>query len=334
MMGAKITLRDDAGVERTIATFESEGAPDLTHPETMGALARLRSAATQRHGAPLRNATILTVLLAILIVPGLIFGSIYFARRMLLPPWAMLGTMLTSVLVATGAMITVLPRVSARAAAARADLIADALLRLRRCAACGYPLAADAEPGDGEHRCSECGALWNDKRLGSTVVPDGPPQFKMSFKALLGLSAACRSKLRDDAGRPYGELPRLTHMNMPKVPGDRAALRATWPFTLLFALGMMSGILLIIVGAILLRGSVAAFLGIGCLAAGIGCAPLAIIWAHQSQKRTGRRALLARRICIACRQRLRRDGEMLHCSACDATWRRVAKVRPPRRAKR
>jgi hypothetical protein len=321
-VGGRIMVRDDAGVERAMAKFESDEAPDLTHPVTAGALARLRSAAAMRDRGSVRFATVLTVLAAALIVPSTIFGVVLAARWLRMPPLALVMVLMCGVAVCVGALMFILPRIAAGAVAARADLIADALLRMRRCAACGYPLAADAEPDDGYHTCSECGATWSDRRLGETIAPNGPRDMAVAFRAMLGLSAACRSRRFDDAGRPYADLPQLTHMRSPKMPGDRQVMRATWPLIALCGVMVPSGILFLLFGAFLARGSVSIWLSVACFVVAAVAAPLAIIWSLVTTRSRARLVLFRHRICPACRQRLTRSGAMLHCAACAATWRR------------
>lgn len=321
-----IPIVDDAGVPRTLVRFGPEPAPDFTHPMTQGSLARLRSAAAARPRSPVIRWMVVLIVTSAVMMPTVVMGSVMLARWARLPPWALIGVLIGAVAVALGFALLVLPRLASRAMASRADLMVDALLRLRRCAACGYLLAADAEPNDGVHRCSECGATWNDARLGSVVVPDGEPKYSMSFAALLGVSAANRSRRTDDAGRLYAGPPRLSHSNMPKLPGDRHVWRATRGWLLFFVFSIPSGILMLLGAGLLLSASVNPTIPALMAMYALLVAPAAIISSLRNQRSLTRRALLCWRRCLACRGRLKRDGDTLHCPMCEATWKRAGRT--------
>jgi hypothetical protein len=325
---AGIPIVDDAGVERTLATFRSDPAPDLAHPATQGSLARLRSAASERASGPVLRWLIALIVTSAVVMPAIILSAVFLVRTLRLPPWWIFVVLALAAGVAVGASLTILPRISARALAGRADLMADALLRMGRCAACGYPLAADAVPDDHIHRCSECGATWNDARLGKEVVPDGAPEYSTSFTSLLSMSAANRSQKRDDAGRRYAELPRVSHTRLPKLPGDQAVRRATmWP-VMVFVIAIPLGVLTALSSLLIAKSTQSLALAIAVAAVALVMTPLLVFWSTRTQIRLTRRVLLKRRCCLACRQRLVRQGEMLHCDACDATWKRPARKVP------
>jgi hypothetical protein len=320
--GARLLIRDDAGVERRLAAFESEETPDLADPITAGALARLRSEAATRGGGGARWAIAMTMLTVAAIVPTTIFGTIILVRQLRAPPWILFAMLFLAVGATVGVMFVLLPRIAARGAAATADLVVDALLRMRRCAACGYPLAHDATPRDGLHVCSECGAGWRESRFGPTQARGGDPRTASTFRAVLGLSAVHFGRSADDAGRRYGPPPQPRHMRMPRMRGDRLLQKSLRPVLLLLIVGIVTAIVLLITAAVLLRDVVPGWVLGSVLSLGAAIVPTWILLALRSDQRRTRYVLLRQRSCIACRQRLERRGERLHCPACDATWNR------------
>ncbi len=324
-IGTRIAVRDDAGTDRTIATFEHEEIPDLTNPVTAGALARLRSEASGRRGGRQQLAIALTVITAMTVVPGVIVGAVHLSRMTRQPPWILGLLLVFAVGVSVAAMTFILPRIVARGSAGNADLIADALLRMRRCAACGYPISVDAEPSGAPHSCSECGATWNAGRIGAAPVANGPRSTRTAFLASLAFSAACRSKARDDAGRLFAEPPQLQYVNMSKLPGDDVMRRTLWLPITLVVLGIVVTMLLLLVGVVHVRLRIPPWAFVATLGIVFAGLPLAIIVGVRRQMDRGRRTLLRIRRCIACRQRLRREGPLLRCAACDATWRRPSR---------
>lgn len=330
-VGAKIPIRDDAGAERTLATFQRGETPVADHRVVAGALARLRSEAAPRSGGTVRLAAVLITVVAALVVPGLVFGSITIWRLRALPPWALLGLLLSAVVSSVMVLGTVIPRIAARSLLSRADLVADALLRMRRCASCGYPLEADDRPGDGLVTCSECGATWRESRVGPEGAPSDPEASPTGFEGLLMASASCRSRRRDAAGRPWAEPPRLPHSSL-SLPGDRAVSRRTIGFVLGVALSAPAAVVLAVLGILAwVRWS-----PWWTLAPVSGAAIAILLLGHLAGRIAGRtmRVLLAYRRCPACRQRLRRDGALLRCDACDATWDRPHGRLHPARAGR
>lgn len=324
-IGTHIVVRDDAGTDRTIATFDHEEIPDLTSPVTAGSLARLRSAASGRRGGRQQIAIVLTVLTAMTLVPGVIFGTVYLGRMTRQPPWSLGMLMILAVGASVAAMTFILPRIVARGSAGNADLLADALLRMRRCAACGYPIVGEIEPSGAPHTCSECGATWNAGRIGAVEVPNAPRSTRTAFLASLAFSAACRSRARDEAGRLFGEPPHLQHVNMSKLPGDDMMRRTLWLPIAMVVAGIVVAMFAILAGAIYLRIRIPPWAFIAILSSTFAVLPLAIIVGVRRQVLRGRRILLRIRRCVACRQRLRREGPLLRCAACDATWRRPSR---------
>jgi hypothetical protein len=79
---------------------------------------------------------------------------------------------------------------------------------------------------------------------------------------------------------------------------------------------------LLITAAVLLRDVVPGWVLGSVLSLGAAIVPTWILLALRSDQRRTRYVLLRQRSCIACRQRLERRGERLHCPACDATWNR------------
>lgn len=328
--GAHLETPDADGVERRLAGADAEEVPDPRHPLSQGALARLRSEALERPRVS-RLPTALGIVVVSIVCPASVVGAALAARHLRLPPWGTMSVVVGTIALGSAVLVLALPRLVASSLRDRADLLARLLLRLRRCPSCGYPLAADAVADDRRIGCSECGAAWSTEWLGPQVVPGVVGSPRTIFRMLCSSSLQVRRGRRDDAGRPYA-LPVSLHNSMQcALPGDAVMRRAQWPvlFLLLgFILTIVATILAVIWMAVHRRLGTGAAITIAVVVIAL---TLAAVFA--GERRAGARAraeLIRRRICPACRQRLRREAEGLRCSCCDARWNRQRRPRAHR----
>lgn len=314
---------DDTGVERAIATFESGDAPDLRHPVARGALARLRSeAATQRPGR-LGIYTFITIIGITAISVGVPFGLIYAMRSFRLPPWGLVGIapVFMGMIFAFVALSSVM---MGRGLGAGVHLIVTALLRMGRCAACGYPIDAIPADGDGKLRCPECGAGWRDDRIGREAVPSLKRSLAVFARSSIVSSAMCRTRQRDDRGRLFQAIS-LTHFGSDKVRrGMKRASLGARPWIAALVATVVLCIACCIATLVYVK-SVAVAISVGGIVV-IGV--VLVILLNTRVVQITRHRQLRSRICLACEQRLRREGDMLICTQCDGAWRR------PKRAPR
>jgi hypothetical protein len=317
-LGRHLSVRDDAGVERTLNGLDVDDVPSLEEPAVQGALAELRSRvmATRR---PVVVSSIVTVVVAALLMPGLAVATVFLVRSAGLVPWQVILAMLAALVVGMAGVFTIVPRISARSLAPRAGAAADFLLRLRRCPACGYPLRADAIPDDGRTACSECGALWNDARLGVRFVPSDPESSPVQFRMTVAASLATRGSTKDAAGRFYAP---PSQSPTYRLPGDDLLSTVHRRQLALLALGLASAIAAgVVVAHATATGVIPRPVGVTTIVAIVGLVVLLVVRTSTGIRRRTERTLLDRGICLACRQPLRKDGALLRCGSCPATWK-------------
>lgn len=325
---ARIVAPDDAGIERELAALSWGDVPDVRHPIARGELARLRSrAATGAEGFPWLSLFV-GVLLPIVLVGGGSVALILGLRSLGYPPIVLVLALFPAVFAEVFAIIWVNSFLQARRIGRVKSLVIDALLRMRRCASCGYPLDPTSARGQALVRCAECGAAWALDRLGPELVPGAPRPSASTARAALFLSSLCRSRRIDDRGRRFAPDP-MQHaatgqghaldqrlgLLMSLLPwllllAAAPVLCAVGTFLLLSRFGLSPGSVAAVVGAILAAGTI-------------------IVATVRHAARVSKVQQLRRRSCLACEQRLRREGELLVCRRCDGAW-----LRPKRSARR
>jgi predicted RNA-binding Zn-ribbon protein involved in translation (DUF1610 family) len=259
------------------------------------------------------------VLASATIIPGTLIGVVRTVHAAKLPAVMFMMLLLIAATGSVVVLIATLQRIMLRAILSRADLVTDAVLRIGRCAACGYPLASDAHPTDGVQHCAECGAVWRDERVGRSVVPSAKPGSRHFFAAFLLASAMVRSSARDDAGRHFSRPPRASHGKL-VLPGEREINRALW-LHLVGIIASSTVIPLAVIVALVTLGSQLGSVGVSLvIVASVIAVPLLILAIVKHYQREADRVLLRLRLCIACRQPLALTNELLVCPACDATW--------------
>lgn len=287
----------------------------------LGALAWLRAEAAARSaGWPRVAGFVGVVAMMAVFVP--IALSLLLARRAGLPPYSIFLIIPVGVLLMILAGSWIVGALTARAIAPTADLVRDAILRMRRCPSCGYALGADASQ-EGEVVCPECGAAWAARSLGRFGVAQAEAGEAMSIRQIIHAAAGHRSRRRDAAGRPYGSI----LLAQRREPNQRwrdvlwaRARRAEW-------IGVASLV------ALFAGGVLAAFAAPGrggAATALLTLPPLGFIVFLLVLLRVRRmldRVRLRVRRCLACESRLRPDGDRLRCDACAAVWPRPERAR-------
>jgi hypothetical protein len=320
-MGALLPIRDDAFVERRLLGLDAPSLPDPEHATVQAACARLRVAAA---GMPRRPDFVgmLAAVAGIALVPVLTIGGIMVARLYRMPFWAQGLALVLGIALSGWILARAINWSLSRRLRSRAPLLAQAMIAMRWCPCCGYPLAGRAAAGSDLVACSECGAAWRAARLGAIVVPAAEPRRRLAFRAFLHASANARKLSRDDGDQPFVPVPAMHPSVALKLPGAEAISRARTTLDLSLALllvALAAGGLAMFIGWMNERLSLV-FVAPGiALCIGVGAA--VIVLGTDRARSAERRALLRRRICLACRQRLRRSGSLLVCAACDARWK-------------
>lgn len=321
---ARLAAADDAGVERTIATFQSGDIPDIHHHVARCALARLRSeAATRRLGSPrlyVALSTSLIVALACAVPVGLVL-AMRFLR--VAPIWVMLG-MIPGFAIMFGLTVLTSSTLMGRGLGESVSLIIDAILRMGRCASCGYPMGAVHDEGDGFQQCPECGATWRAERIGREPVPAAIGGVAARARGMIVMAAMCRSRRRDARGRIFEPLTFFQVTDGDVRMRRRTVERAARPLVALSILIPIAGVAASVGVALWLRASwwTLALVMLTVVAA-IG-ALVALV--RHSARRTIRLELRVR-LCPACYHRLRREGDLLTCAGCDGAWLRPTRTR-------
>lgn len=314
----RLRIADEEGTERELAEFGGGDVPDRRDPVFLGALAWLRAeAATRRAGWP-RVAALIVAILAIASVAPLAALAVGVRRFGLPPYFLVLGLPVFGFLVAA-LTVNVAAVLTGRALAECADLVRDAMLRMRRCPACGYPFHLGMEGSTDRARCSECGAVWASQRLGRLGPASGGQLEPSRVRQILFTAAGCRSRRRDAAGRRYGPMfltqRREESLRWRSVIQGRAR-RSEW-----FAVGMLLGSIAagMALAMLLPRGVLTVFLLITGIVVGL---VVFLVLIAAMRRRIDRMRLRLKR-CLACEGRLRRERDRLHCAACEATWKAI-----------
>ncbi|MDZ4828791.1 MAG: hypothetical protein SGJ09_01160 [Phycisphaerae bacterium] len=309
---------DDTGVEREIASFAAGDVPDLRHPVARGALARLRStAATQRFGWPRAyNAVTIAVIVVVCASgPALVFAWMRWFR---LPPIWLFFTLIPALGATIFCLVALSSVMAGRALGAGVHLIATALLRMGRCASCGYPLDAIPADVDGILRCPECGAGWRGDRVGREAVPGVKPSLASFARSSIVLSAMCRTRQRDDRGRPFQAIA-MTQLGADST--QRAKRRVTlgaWKWIVAMVLTILACVALCVIALLFIKTMAAVLPIFGLVVIGV----LTLIAINARSERITRERQLRSRMCLACEQRLRSEGNMLVCTRCEGAWTR------------
>ncbi|MFO0827935.1 MAG: hypothetical protein U0572_07260 [Phycisphaerales bacterium] len=305
-------------MERDIATFACGDVPDVRDPAARGVLARIRSeAASRKLGSP-RLYVARTVATAIVFGSGFPMAFVLGMRSLRVAP--IVGLLIFIFALAGGGLVSVwlAMRAAGLSVGSALELVVAALLRMARCASCGYPIDASAADANGLVRCPECGAAWRADRIGRESVPPAPPASATMARSAIVSSALARTRRRDDRGRPWSD------SSLPWSDGGASTRwrdlvsRPLWPSMLLACGLIVGGLGLAIVILAQSAGAVSAVVAAAAiflllLAAGI-------VTLARAKRETIRRRLRIRS-CLACACRLRRDGDFLVCTRCDAAWR-------------
>jgi hypothetical protein len=323
MLGAMLPIRDDAGVERRLLGLDAPSLPDPEHARVQASCARLRVAAalTPREWD---IAGTLGVIGGVVVVPILTAGGIMVARLYRMPFWAQGLALVLGIALSGWILARAINWSLSRSMRSRVTLLADAFLAARWCPCCGYPLAGREAQGSDLVACSECGAAWRSERLGAIVVPTGAPRARTAFRAFLHASANARRISHDDGGRPFVPVPAMHPSVALKLPGTEAISSArTWiDLPLALALVALAAAALVLFIAWMNEAIAAVVAGVG-IALCVGGGATVIPFGTNLARRAERHALIRRRVCPACRQRLRRSGTTMRCRACDAQWSRA-----------
>lgn len=319
---ARIVGPDDEGIEREIASLSWGDVPDIRHPVAQGELARLRSAAATQAGSFPWASLIVGVLLPLTLVGGGSLAIVLGLRALGVPPILRVLALFPGVFAAVFAIIWINSLLQAARIGRVKSLVIDALLRMRRCAACGYPLDPSTARGQERVRCPECGAAWSLARLGAELVPAATRPSAGMARAALFLSALCRSRRVDDRGRRYASNPLSHDAAHSSTRRSLGTLLALLPWLLLLAASpVLCG-----AGTYLLLSRFGPTLGATLAVATVIVATAGVVVATVRRAlRVSRTQQLRRRACLACDQRLRREGEMLVCTRCDGAWRRATR---------
>jgi hypothetical protein len=314
---------DATGAEVEIANFRAGDAPDLRHPVARGALARLRSRAASERRPGARAAAIALVIAMSTMFAMAPAGVILLTRSLRLPPYMQFGLLFGGIALAIGSIGFVSTRLLRRSLGTGVELVVDAILRMGRCASCGYPLDAIPDGGDGVQRCPECGASWRSALIGREAVPSAEGQNATLARGTIVMSAMSRSRRRDDRGRPFEPLTFFHVADEETRRRRRTIERAARPSVILAVVTPITIVLACMGTLVLVAPGPVALVGIGLLVAG-GALSMFVLVA-----RSARRTIyleLRRRMCPACYCRLRREDDMLVCTRCEGAWKR-----PPRR---
>lgn len=295
--------------------------PDRRDPIVLGALAWLRAeAAARRAGWP--RVAVFASLVAMMALFALIASALVLTRRAGLPPYSIFLIMPVGVLLMILAGSWIVGALTARALAPTADLVRDAILRMRRCASCGYALGADPA-NEGEVVCPECGAAWAARSLGRLGVAQAGAEQAMAMRHIMHTAAGHRTRRRDAAGRPYGPVTLAQRRESDQRWRDILWARARRVELAAFA--MLAASFAVAVAVVVGDELHAARAFVVLLTPTIGVVSLVAIFALV-RRRLDRERIRVRR-CLACEYRLRRHGDLQRCDACDAVWPRPTRGR-------
>lgn len=312
------SIEDDAGVVREIAEFSALDAPEISHPIARGELARLRSAAADRSRSSSRFLYhSLVAFFPGILLPAIFVGAVFMARSLRLSPLFQIAMLVPSIVVGIGAIIVCTSRTQTWTLHHTIDLVRDALLRMGRCASCGYALEHPERDTGSIIRCAECGAAWNDRRVEDHRVPNAAPGRVRMVRAAIWASAACRTRRRDDRGRPFQQQSRL-YLSPESQAVDKAE-RSMRGRTIGFAAIVLSGGAGTIAALTLIKSPLTSIVIVLALSIGFGVTAIRFL---RRSERLLRARRLRYRICLACGGRLRRNGAYLECAACDGAWLR------------
>jgi hypothetical protein len=243
---------DSEGAQHRFAPFRHGPAPVSDQPAVRAAIAeaaRLAAAVPDRFERPIAWSELRKVAPALsagdpvwrfgpfaaAAIGGLAAGALAFVsasagnRRAFAVPE--LGDIAVAVLVALVAYFLAIALLRARR---RANSVAEALLAIGRCAACGFPLRGVAGEGAAQRcRCSECGAAWpadaaNRPRRSDTGARAELPETDGigAMRTRLALAIALRATGFDFFPDGEGRLRYIARMASAPVSDARAALSA------------------------------------------------------------------------------------------------------------
>lgn len=288
---------------------------------------------------------------------GLATGLLAFVRVRIGTRQASVIPMFEDILLAVAvALPAYLVAVAVLRARRRTDAAAPSLLAIGRCAACGFPLRGEVDPGrDARCRCTECGAAWpaeaaNRPRSSETGARTDLPEAEGvgAWRTRLALGAALRATGHDFLPDGNGTLRYIARMSSTPVSNARAFVGWLWSFATVDLPTAVGAVVVTTLGFPVctgcLFGLVLAALaplrqildsdGPLAVAASTGTHSAVLAWLAVVLVRRMRRQLvrwqrtrqlrrhLRARVCPSCTMDLPRSREpLVACSCCSANWR-------------
>ncbi len=316
-----LRVQDDEGSERDLADFVPGEVPDMSDPLARASLARLRSAVATLGRKGTRLALAAIVLTPLVLIQGLMWGHIYALKKLHVAPIWIALSLFGSVAACAFLLGWIIPQLQGRGLAGTTSHVVDAILRIGRCASCGHPLLrSEGEPPETVVRCSECGSAWRHGRIGPSPVPTSQRLGPAGARALIYTSAMARTKRRDDRGRPWAAESSM-YLRRPKEV-ERKLRRITLPLLPFLVGAPLGGLgLLVLAASLAARTDNAWIVGGTILATALGAGLLVTAVIVRIDAVLRRRRLRVR-TCLACEQRLRKEGDFLVCRLCGGAWRR------------
>ncbi len=210
----------------------------------------------------------------------------------------------------------------------REKAVADVLVALHRCGACGYALRKDGAENDGCIVCSECGAAWHARRL-KAIAADAPAVFVEVERTLRSHEQSNRREHDDRSsllaiathrGRTDGKPAASMAGAAVAEHLGRSLRRSRMRWSLWFS-GV--GLVLIAFGVIAwkFRPDVGPWMtGVGLVL----CLIAVCVWGTSNEWKARKKFFLSYRICAACLAELNSpstyDGCVV-CTTCRAAWK-------------